>query len=75
MARQRKRIPLEDGLKLDFNKLHVDAISQPKPSQLVICWEPRYSSEARTVGILILRFSEHNSRLDAFACWGVATVD
>jgi hypothetical protein len=55
MARQRKRIPLEDGLKLDLNKLGVKAFPQGVPTQLVICWQPRYSSGAKTIGLLNCR--------------------
>jgi hypothetical protein len=57
MARERKRIPLEDGLKLDLNKLHLHAISQTEPLQRVICWNPRYSSDAKTIGLLNCRLA------------------
>ena len=55
MARPRERIPLEDGLKLDLNKLHLQAISQGETTQQVICWEQRYLGGARTIGLLICR--------------------
>ena len=57
MARPRERIPLEDGLKIDLNKLHVQAISQGETTQRIICWDPRYSGGARTIGLLICRFA------------------
>ena len=44
MARQRERIPLEDGLMPDLNKLRVQATSQDETTQRVICWDPRYSA-------------------------------
>jgi hypothetical protein len=49
MARPRKPIPLEEGLKLDLNKLAVQAIMKGGPIQQVICWNPRYSGDARTI--------------------------
>jgi hypothetical protein len=55
MARPRKRIELEAGLKLDLNKLRVQAISQGETTQQVICWNSRYSGGARTIGLLICR--------------------
>ena len=57
MARQRERIRLEDGLKLDLNKLRVQAISQSETTQRVIFWDPLYSGDARTIGLLVWRFS------------------
>ena len=57
MARPRKRIELEDGFKLDLNKLRVQAISQGEPTQQVICCDPRYSGDARRIGLLVWRFS------------------
>jgi hypothetical protein len=57
MARPRERIPLEDGLKIDLNKLHVQAISQRETTQQVNFWEPRYSGDARRFGLLVWRFS------------------
>ena len=57
MARPRERIPLEDGLKLDLNKLHVQAISQGETTQQVIFWGPSYSGGARTIGLLICRLA------------------
>jgi hypothetical protein len=57
MARPRERIPLEDGLKIDLNKIHVQAISQGETTQQVICWDPRYSGDARTIGLLIFRLA------------------
>lgn len=53
MGRPRERIQLEDGLKLDLNKLRVKATAQGGPTQRIICWEPRYSGDARTIGLLI----------------------
>jgi hypothetical protein len=55
MARQRERIPLEDGLKIDLNKLRVQAVVQGEPTPQVICWGPHYSGDARTIGLLICR--------------------
>jgi hypothetical protein len=57
MARPRKRVTLEDGLKLDLNRLRVQATSQGGTTQHVICWNPRYSGDARTIGLLVWRFS------------------
>jgi hypothetical protein len=57
MARPRERIPLEDGLKLDLNKLHVKSTAHGEPTQRIICWEPRYSGDARTIGLLICRLA------------------
>ena len=57
MARPRKRIPLEDGLKLDVNKLRVQAIAQRETTQQVVCCYPRYSGDARRFGLLVWRFS------------------
>ena len=57
MARQRKRIPLEDGVKLDVNKLRVQAVSQGEPTKQVIYCNPRYSGDARRFGLLVWRFS------------------
>ena len=57
MARPRKRIQLEDGVKLDVNKLRVRPISQGETTQQVICCYPRYSSDARRFGLLVWRFS------------------
>jgi hypothetical protein len=57
MERQRERTPLEDGLKLNLNKLRVDAIPQGERTQRVICWGPRYSGEARAIGLLICRLA------------------
>jgi hypothetical protein len=56
MARPRERIPLEDGLKIDLNKLRLQAVLQGETTQQVICWEPRYSGDARTIGLLVWRF-------------------
>jgi hypothetical protein len=60
MGRPRKRIPLEDGLKLDLNKLRVQAISQGETTQQVICWHPRYSGGGRTIGLLSCRVAGAN---------------
>jgi hypothetical protein len=57
MARPRIRIPLEDGLKLDLNKLRVQAVLQGETIQRIICWDPRYSGDARTIGLLICRLA------------------
>ena len=57
MARPRIRIPLEDGLKLDLNKLRVQAVLQGETIQRIICWDPRYSGDARRFGLLIWSFS------------------
>ena len=57
MARQRERNRLEDGFKLDLNKLHVQTISQGEPTQQVVCCYPRYSGDARRFGLLVWRFS------------------
>jgi hypothetical protein len=57
MARPRKRVPLEDGLKLDLNKIRVQAVSQGEPTQQVIYCNPRYSADARRFGLLVWRFS------------------
>jgi hypothetical protein len=57
MARPRKRIELEDGLKLDLNKLCVQTISQGETTPRVICWDRRSSGGARTIGLLVWRFS------------------
>ena len=57
MARPRKRVTLEDGLKLDLNRLRVQATSQGGTTKHVICWNPRYSGDARTIGLLVWRFS------------------
>ena len=57
MARQRERTPLEDGLKLDLNKLHVQAISQGETTRQVICWDQRYLGGDRTIGLLICRLA------------------
>jgi hypothetical protein len=57
MARQRKRNRLEDGLKLDLNKLRAQAISRGEPIERLICWDPRYSGDARTIGVLICRLA------------------
>ena len=57
MARPRIRIELEDGLKLDLNKLNVQGVSQGEMTQHVICWNPRYSGSARTIGVLICRLA------------------
>jgi hypothetical protein len=57
MARPRKRVPLEDGLKLDLNKLHVQAVSQGETTQHVIRLGPRYSGDARRFGLLVWCFS------------------
>jgi hypothetical protein len=53
MARPRKRIELEDGLKIDLNKLRVQAVSQGETIEWIIRWDPRYSGDARTIGLLI----------------------
>jgi hypothetical protein len=55
MARPRERIRLEDGLKIDLNKLRVQAVLQGETTQRVICWDPRYSGDARTIGVLTCR--------------------
>jgi hypothetical protein len=57
MARPRERIPLEDGFKLDLNKLRVQAVSKYEPTQQVVCRNPRYSGDARRFGLLVWRFS------------------
>jgi hypothetical protein len=57
MARPRKRTPLEDGLRLDLNKLRVQALLQSEPTQQVIYWNQRYSGSARTIGLLICRLA------------------
>ena len=57
MARPRKRIPLEDGLKLDLNKLRLQAISLGETIQQVILWDPGYSGKAGTIGLLIFRLA------------------
>ena len=57
MARPRKRMELEDGLKLDLNKLRIQGVSQGEPIERVICWDPRYSGDARTIGVLICRLA------------------
>jgi hypothetical protein len=57
MARPRKRIELEDGVKLDVNKLRIQGTSQGETTQQVICCNPRYSSDARGIGLLVWRFS------------------
>jgi hypothetical protein len=57
MARPRKRIELEDGVKLDVNKLRIQGTSQGETIQQVICCNPRYSSDARGIGHLVWRFS------------------
>jgi hypothetical protein len=57
MARPRKRMELEDGVKLDLNKLRVQAILQGEPTQQVIYCNPSYSGDARRVGLLVWRFS------------------
>jgi hypothetical protein len=57
MARPRKRNRLEDGIKLDLNKLRVQATSQSEPTQQVIYCNPRYSADARRFGLLVWRFS------------------
>jgi hypothetical protein len=55
MARQRERIRLEDGFKLDLNKLRVQSIPQGEPRERVICLDSRYSNGARTICFLICR--------------------
>ena len=45
MGRQRERTPLEDGLKLDLNKLDVQAIMKGEPTPRVIFWDPRYCGD------------------------------
>jgi hypothetical protein len=57
MARPRERIAFEDGLKLDLNKLHVQAISPGETTQQVIFWAPSNSDGARTIGLLICRLA------------------
>jgi len=57
MARPRKRVALEDGFKLDVNKLRVQAISQGVTARQVICSDPRYFGDARRFGLLVWRFS------------------
>jgi hypothetical protein len=57
MARTRKRIELEEGLKLDLNKLRVQAVSQGGSTQQVIYCNPRYSGDTRRFGLLVWRFS------------------
>jgi hypothetical protein len=57
MTRPRERIPLEDGLKIDLNKIHVQAILNGEPTQQVIYWDSRYSGDARTIGLLVWRLS------------------
>jgi hypothetical protein len=57
MARPRKRTQLEDGVKLDVNKLRVQAASQGEPTKRVVCYYPRYSHDARRFGLLVWRFS------------------
>ena len=57
MARQRERIRLEDGFKLDLNKLRVQSISQGESRERVIFLDSRYSNGARTISFLICRLS------------------
>jgi hypothetical protein len=55
MARQRERIRLEDGLKLDLNKLGVQTIQHCEPVHRIIYWGPQYWGNARKIGLLICR--------------------
>jgi hypothetical protein len=57
MARPRDRIQLEDGVKLDLNKLRVQAISHGETTQQVIYCNPGYSGDARRFGLLVWRVS------------------
>jgi hypothetical protein len=57
MARPRKRIQLEECLKLDLNILRVQAIAQGETTQQVIYCGPRYSGDPRRFGLLVWRFS------------------
>jgi hypothetical protein len=57
MARPRKRIELEEDLKLDLNKLGVQPISEGETTQQVVCCYPRYSGDARRFGLIVWRFS------------------
>jgi hypothetical protein len=57
MARPRKRIELEYGLKLDLNKLRAQAVSQGEPTKQVAYCNPRYCGDTKRFGILIWRFS------------------
>ena len=57
MARPRIRIELEEGLKLDLNKVRVQAILKSEPTQRIIFWDPRYSGDSRTIGLLICRLA------------------
>jgi hypothetical protein len=57
MARPRRPTELQDGFKLDVNKLRVQAASHGETTQQVVCCYPRYSGDARRFGLLIWRFS------------------
>ena len=71
MARPRERIPLEDGVKPDLNKIRVQAISQGETTQQVICGYPRYSGDARksafSSGVFLAPFA---ARCDCFLVVG-----
>ena len=57
MARQRKRTQLEDCLKIVVNRLRLQAISQGETTQWIIRWDPSYSSNPRTMGLLTCRLA------------------
>ena len=57
MARPRKRIELEDSLKIDLNKLRVQSVSQGETIERIIRWDARYWGDTRTIGLLIYRLA------------------
>src|SRR6516164_9094989 len=58
MGRQRERIQLEDGLKLDLNILCSKGIVPLGPNEWQITsWHPRYCGEVRTFCLLNWRLS------------------
>jgi hypothetical protein len=58
VARPRKRMPLEDGLKLDLNLLRRQGILRSEPGRSSIAWDRRsFGGNATVSGVIKWRFS------------------
>jgi hypothetical protein len=57
MARPRERVRLEDGLRINLNRLLRMGIAKIGPNPCSIYWEPGYSGETRTLGVVTWRLS------------------
>ena len=66
MARSRQRVRLEDGLKLNINKLIGRGGIQPGSKTRAIAVCPQAYGEQSLSGVLTAEFIISSSRLDAF---------